>query len=366
MKLDWDKNIMIKCRDILLKKDNLTQDDIDIINFYNSFLNKESIDEEENFSFLSNIELLQKLEEKKAEYKIFINSLPHKIRNNLYTLIDSCKSNYYNDDDKINYLSKEKVNNKDLFNTSYEVFESISPYFNECLSYIYKNNLVKITKGYGRPYCITDCYNKKGFVLLKRSCENTTESSYNHELAHSIIALLNGEFFYNKEDFLAEFHSSFMQFYTDLFLYKKTYDYKYLISYENYLIFIKTYLLTFAIIDELSNIKGNLNITKIENQFLKTFNIRLYDFNFYFNNFLNDYNGKENYTYLLSGFCSLNLINNNDIEEVKRTFTDSSFNNFLTKEEFFKAIDFNIDSDYYMLDILNKSINNTTSLVRKK
>lgn len=361
MNLDWDKNTLIKCRDNLLQKSYTTGEDIYLRELYDNYIFNGLIEEFDYFYDYDIEDIINKIDDNIEEYNNFFSNLPSYYKNNLINLIDGCKYS------KISFtpLKNDSISNQQLVNTSYEIFSSISLSFIKYIDYIYKEKLVKVdyTKETVGPCCFLDLYNKKGFVYITNFNKMSKESVFNHELTHSIMIKANNDFI-NINQELFEYHSSFLEIYTDRYLYNKTKDKKYLISSFNLLVFLKKYINEIKIINSLSKI-NILNKDNIINQIKKDFNIDIsYNFTEFFNNYFKNYNIFEDFKYLLSICCSLDLLNK-DEQDFKIIFTNLCFNEFSSKEDFLKETGFNLNNNYYMYDILDKNFREKEVYIRK-
>ncbi|MDD5980332.1 MAG: hypothetical protein PUC23_04385 [bacterium] len=360
MRLDWDKDIVKTCKNNL---ENLGYNDLEnliLIDTYNKFLIGNLDDDSfEEISF-NDKEILKIIKEEVIAYKKLIDDLPNKFSNNLINLVDGLKIPNVAD-----FNIDDKTTDDELYKLSYEIFTDVSEEFKKYLDYIYDNKLVKISNDVflDGPCCYVDLYNKKGFVYYPKHIISSRTSSYNHELTHSINTMTNGEFYYNINPDLTEFNSIFMELYSDNFMYNKTKDNMFLYSKYNSLNRFKTDIRNIAIIKSLSEIrptKENI-ICKMKDDF----NIDLEDnFNNYFNDILKTLKIEIDYCYLIGLCCSLNLLNNCNLDEQKSRFMKSFYVN--RRKNFFRTIDFNIDNNYYMYDILEKEFKKMDSLVRKK
>ena len=84
-------------------------------------------------------------------------------------------------------------------------------------------------------------------------------SILNHELGHSVSNITNGYNIYYNLPSVAEFYSIYMQIFTDKYLYDKTHDNKYLISYYNYMMAYRQSILGLAVLNHIANL-DNINI----------------------------------------------------------------------------------------------------------
>ena len=365
MKLNWDKNLMIEARDNLLKKENLDEYDESLIKslvkFYDRNIDNKVVVSKKQKE-LTDEEILEEFEYLRAEFIRFVKSYSFDTTS-LINLIEGLKflaQDYY----LIN-VNNKKTTNQDLFDKSYQTFDSISPYLSKCLDYIYEKKLVKVVshKTNVTPYCDTDIYNKLGYVFIRKNHDRSLESELNHELGHSIINLTNGEFFYKDNSFLSEFDSVFMELYTDRYLYEKGNNIKYLYSYSNTINCLKSMIHSLAIVSEISKIDGDLTKKKIEKQLLRNYDFEIEDFNAFGNSFL-PYYKLDHFDYLIGACLSFNLFDK-DTKDMKRMFTNSIFNEFNNNDEFFKSVDFDYKNPCFMCDIFNEESSNVKKIIRK-
>jgi len=365
MNFNWDKKLIVECKNNLLNKKNITDEELFLVEFYIDFLTdfKEDVEEQR----LNQKEIIDILKEEVANYKKLMVELPKKFKVNLLTLIEGLSKECFNEKERILMDINDSTKTEEFVFLSHEIYEDISNKFNDVLSYIYNNNLVKIDMkdNADGPICYCDIYNKKGFVYIPFYNESSFISCLNHELAHSIITYLNGNFYIDKNFDFSEFHSIFMENYTDRYMYQKTKDNMYLYSEYNSLDRFKDEIKSLAIISSLSDVK---KFTKYEiiKKMNDDFGIDLSDdFNKYFNGIIDRIDIYLNYMYVFGACCSINLLNKEDLNFIKEKFTKTCFNNITRRKDFFNLIGFYINNDYYMYDILNKEFNTKKELIRK-
>lgn len=363
MDLNWDKNVMIKARDNLLKKDFLSEVEKCHLKFYNQNI-EGKVSVTKKAKDLTEKEMIDALEELVYEYKDFINckaDLSIQFKN----LIEGLKYLVLDFDYKDIDIDNSKITSRELVEKSYEIFGNISPGLIKYLDFIYNNNLVKMVfhKTRESSSCETDVFNKLGFVFAQNDDDYSSESMMNHELAHSIITTTNGEFYYLNCGYLTEFNSSFMGIYTDKYLYEKTKDIKYLHSYYNLLLAYQWYIYKFALINEISKIKGDLTKEKIEKQLINNYVYNYKDFNALAMHLINYYDFK-NILYLIGSCCAFNMFEN-DLKDVKKMYTNTFFQEYKSYEDFFKSIDFDYKNPYIALDIFNKETVEVKQMIRK-
>src|SRR5574344_1478496 len=148
MKLDWYKKNMLEYLSILSKKKYLTDYEKYIFKFYYDYLenNLNNYHEKDNIDVkkINQKEILNNLDDLCEEFQYWLDILPKKIRIQFLNQLE-CLKNLYLLEEPIN-INIKNVNNQELFDQSYEVFNSISPYLSRCLDYIYKNKLVKVDR----------------------------------------------------------------------------------------------------------------------------------------------------------------------------------------------------------------------------
>ena len=366
MSLNWNKDVMLKCKQNLESKKNINESDEFLIDFYEEYLDNEKVCEE--IEILNEKEIIQILSELVLNYRILFSEFSKRYAYNFYNLIDGLKTYCFDSLKTPIKLIKDKTSEEEIVALSYEVYNSISPDFNKCLSYIYDNGLVKVIDEYDETgsLCYMDYFNKKGFIYFPVEEKKSNIASFNHELAHSITTYTNSHFFNSNYD-LSEFHSLFMEGYTDRYMYDKTKNEMFLHSQINSLDFLKTCIFNFSLVASLSHLKGKLTKEKIIDMIYISYGIDLKeDFVSYFNKILNEIDIFDNDNYLFSACCSFNLINNEDIEKIRKRFSSTCFDETLNRRDFFKTIDFNMINDYYFYDILEKQFKATDSLTRKR
>ena len=158
---------------------------------------------------------------------------------------------------KLKNLSFKEVMPSDntLYETSLEVAEKIDKDLVKYLDYIYKNKLVNVDRqNIETSYCNIDVYNKKGYVYASPNNQSSMFSILNHELGHSVSNITNGYNIYYNLPSVAEFYSIYMQIFTDKYLYDKTHDNKYLISYYNYMMAYRQSILGLAVLNHIANL----------------------------------------------------------------------------------------------------------------
>lgn len=358
MNFNWDKKTLIKNRDNLIRFAKKNRYNKFMIDFYNQFL-KENDDEceitfESDNSNFTDEQLLDILEQERYQFEGFLSCFPTGLRNNLTVLLESLKFlSICSDDIK---LKQKKLSNQDLFDNSYLVYGSISPYFERCLDYIYKHNLVyRVNENNGTsPMCYNDLYNKQGFIYYFNIDDYSSFSCFNHELAHSITTLLNGSFFYEKYPYLAEFHSIFMEMYTDKYMYDTTSDNHYLISLYNSMQSYKSYISNLAVLFELNKINSDLSVSNVVDRLQNGYGIVVDDFNKWGNQFISELDMENHFIYLISCCYALSVLDK-DKEDVRRQFIDSQFNDISTFKQFNKVLDINLSDSFYMCDIFNNA-----------
>lgn len=366
MSLNWNKEVMLKCKENLENKKDINESDEFLIDFYEEYLDSEKVCGE--IEILNEKEIIEILSELVLNYRILFSELSKRYAYNFYNLIDGLKTYCIENLKTPVKLIKDETSEEEMIALSHEVYNSISPDFNNCLSYIYDNGLVKITGEFDETgsLCYTDYFNKKGFIYFPVEEKKSNIASFNHELAHSIITYVNSDFFEENYD-LSEFHSLFMETYTDRYMYDKTKNKMFLRSQINSLEFLKICIFNFSLISSLSHLKGKLTKQKIIDMIYISFGIDLTkDFVSYFNKILNEIDIFDNYNYLFSACCSFNLINNEDIEKIRKCFSSTCFDENLKRRDFFKTINFNMKNDNYFYDILDKQFKATDSWTRKK
>lgn len=361
MKLDWDKNLMIKARENILKNDDITITDKTALAFYNFVidnkvqlhkLTKEEIKNSKNK--LSNIEMLERARQEFIEY---IND-PLIGGSQIISFIESLK--YLSLDAKRIKINNYYTSNQDLFDTSYEVFGSINPYFERCLDYIYQNKLVKVDKN-KKDYCsrcILDLSNKLGYVLITNFNStnklSSKESVFNHELGHSIISTTNGKFYYDDCPDLEEFHSLFMQLYTDKYLYETTKNEKYLYSMNNLFSFLKEYIMKISLMYEISKIEGPLSLEKLQEETTKNNYLSYFSVEEIIDILLNGRSVYDLIIYLFS-FCYVLTLFEKDESDMMKMVSSTVFDEINTFEEFLKIIDFDFTNPYIYFETFNEA-----------
>lgn len=365
MKLEWDKNTMKEAREKLLEKEKLTISDSLAIKFYNCNLdNKAKVIKISNKK-LTDEEIIEELEKKRQEFYSFTRDqiFNYKPYLNMLEELKYLALNYcINDDLKTN---NSLVSNQDLFDTSYDVFGSISNYLERSLDYIYNQGLVKVVRKNSNKnsYCHLDIGNKLGFASIYKQSYLALESVYNHELAHSITCINNPKFYFQNGYYFQEFSSTFMQYYTDNFLFNKTNNKKYLYSNYNAFDAYNYYIGKLSIMNELTKIKGRLTRKKIEDKIENTYGEVSKDFNESWNSFLEEYSLKDFY-YLIGICCTLNLFLM-DPCDMKKKFNDTFFNDIKTVGDFYKTISYPYLDPYFTTDIFNEASSLAKKQVRK-
>ncbi len=364
MKLDWDKKLMIEKRENLLQKDDLNSYDLEILKFYKFYIDKKVEVKKINREDKKNKELsdLKKLEKERQVFLNYIND-PEIGGDNIKFFIESLKCLALQSDYK--NISNSRVTNQDLFDTSYLVYGSLSPYFERFLDYMYQNKLVKVSKNKVDSQTICDTYNKLGYSLITDNDldTNSKEGIFNHELAHSMITITNGDFIYKENPDLTEFHSMFMSFYTDKFMYDKTNNKKYLYSLYNTFSILKEYIIKIALMNDISKIDGHLTNRKIKKEIEKNIFLSSYNVDDIFDDLLNGISIYSMIIYLVSSCYALNLFNK-DLNDMKKMFVDSVFNNFSTFEEFIKTIDFDYNDPYIYINLFAEKDFEVKKMVR--
>lgn len=364
MKLTWDKKVIEECKNNLLGKKNITDEELFLVEFYENYLT--DFYEELEEPNLNQKEVLKTLKDEVSNYKLLMTELPKKYKINLLLLMEGLKNDCFNEKERELIDINDTTPIKELVSLSYEVYNNISDKFNNVLSFIYNNNLVEVDKEneIDGPVCYCDTYNKMGFVYFPFYDDSSLTSCFNHELAHSIITNLNGDFYIDENYDLSEFHSIFMENYTDRYMYAKTKDNLYLASEYNSLDRFKEEIKALLIISSLSELK-KFTKPEIIKKMNNDFNLDITNnFNNFFNNLLNGIDVNLSYLYLLGACCSINLLNKDDLKSVKEKFTKTCFNNITRRKDFFNLIGFYINNDYYMYDILDKEFKNKKELIR--
>lgn len=368
MNLNWDKKVIEECKRNLQNKKYKDESDYFIIQFYEDFLS-DTPELEEEYPYYNKKQIIKMIKDEILNYRDLINELPEKYIINLLILMEGFGKKFIKEEDRFLYEIKDNTSNEELISSSNEIYQDISSDFNDSLEYIYENGLIRIdnSKEEKNPECFCDIYNKKGFVYYPTFLSSSRISCYNHELAHSIITKTNGDFYLEKNEDLSEFHSIFMENYSDNYMYDKTKNKMFLYSKYNSLDRFKNYIRNFAIISSLSTIEKNITKEEIIKKLYTDFGIDLSkNFNNYFNNIIDSLDIMDNYCYLFDACLSLNLLNKENLSEIKNRFSKSCFNNITRRKDFFKLIGFYINSDYYLYDILDNEFKNMDRLIRIK
>lgn len=363
MKLDWNKNVMIEARDNILKNSNVSSTDETVLAFYNlnidgkvklHKLTKEELKEKNtnnNLTKIANLEILRQ------EFTKYIND-PLIGGSQIISFIESLK--YFSLDAKRIRVNNNKISNQDLFDTSYEVFGSINSYFEKCLDYIYQNKLVKVDNKQTNycSRCTLDLSNGLGYVSITNFTStnklSSKESVFNHELGHSIITTTNGKFYYDEFPDLMEFHSLFMEIYTDKYLYEKTKNEKYLYSMSNLISFLKEYIMKIALMYEISKIKGDLSKEKIEEEITKNNYLSYFEADEIIDILSNGRNIYDLIVYLFSGCYALTLFEK-DEEDMKKIISKTVFDEMNNFEDFLNIIDFDLTNPYIYFETFNEA-----------
>lgn len=367
MKFDWSKQDMKRCLDEVMAKEKITYYDKYIINFYCDYLNLHNENKEQfndKIEVLTNKEITIALEEVAEEFKHILSSLPKKVCESLYTQVECLKK--FCRDEKEYYLPNNHISNQDLFDQSYKIFGSISPYFTKCLDYIYHNNLIKVERNsfsWNQDNCCNvDFHHNLGYVYFNSDNDFMSfESILNHELSHSIITIINKKIL---NYYINEFSSIYMNLFTDLKLYNDSKNVFYLKSYSNYMNYLKSEIKTLSFLFALLKCK-NFKRSEIEDTFFKTLSYDIANFNSFFNVFLSNMNINDLISYLFSGNCALHLLEQ-DPEKARRMFIDFNFTEFTNMKHFFKMIDLNFKDPYYMGLLFNKKDIEIREMIRKK
>ena len=369
MKLNWDLERIKECKDKIMQKSHLEIYDKEILDAYNNILGlKKNYDEEEFLKndYLTDSMCLEILKSYKEEYMYFISK--YLTKEEEYNLVYAIRflKNIFQDYDNIK-LNKKNISNKQLYNTSSDVFQSISPYLDKVITYAYQNNLIQVTDDKESvSCCYNDIYNNLGFVKLTcfNDYYNSKESVLCHELGHLTMSVLgNGDFMYNKYLKYREFTSLYMQLYTDKYLYSKTNDNRYLISYYNCINYYKEMLVKFSIIDNLTKINGKLTKNKVLNSLQNNCDMEIDNLKILAE--ILDQDVASSLIYLLNMCHVINLMNQDDKEKVRRCFIDSVFTLHSTDKEFLDTICFNKNDELQFTNSFNETSVTLNKALRK-
>ncbi len=370
MKLNWDLEKIKECKENIMKKKHLGIYEKEILEAYNNILSlKKTPCKEEIFTndYLTDNICLEILKKYKEEYMYFISE--YLTKEESYNLVYAIRflKNIFQDYDIIK-LNKKYLSNEYLYNTSSDVFKSISPYLEKVITYAYQNNLIQVTDDKeALSCCYNDIYNKLGFIKLTCSNDycNSKESVLCHELGHLTMSVLgNGNFIYNKYLKYREFTSLYMQLYTDKYLYDKTNDNRYLISYYNCINYYKEFLVKFSIIDNLTKINGRLTKNKVLDGIQNNCDMEIDDLKVLLE--VLDIDVAQDIIYLLNMCHVINLTNQDDEEKIRRCFIDSVFNFPSTDKEFLDIIGFNKNDELQFTNSFNETSVTLNRTLRKK
>ena len=359
---NWDKKLMQKNLDILLSKEQPTNYDEEIIEFYTTQLNQHALVKEEfpkeNMDEETIIKMLKMNRDDLAYY--FSDVLPNSIGIQFYNLVESLGPLYtlklYHE--PFVSLRKKKVDNS-FIDMSHDIFSSISNDYTKYLNYIYKNNLVKTKKKTDvielDSCCYCDVTNKAGFVYINRNHKYSNESVYNHELTHSLTTVLNYPIIIDDRlNFISEAHPIFIGTYTDKKLYEKTNDPGYLKSIYNYSLHLRQAVNVLYFYQKLCQL-DEINIEEIRKILEISLNINFNDddsFKSYIKALANA-NVASHFKYIVSSFASVHLLNK-DEEKQKYLFNKSLLEEGTTVYNFFKTLEYPIKDKYYACDTFNK------------
>ena len=367
MKLDWSRKDMerrLKELEDSKKRDLSTKLNL---YFYRNVLSNQQIEKvETKYKEQTTEELLNIIKVNTKNFLDLFCKLPQDIRISILTMEDLLKRMYADVDEE--KIKKQNLSNQRLFDISYNIYGKISPYFTRVLDYIYKNNLVKAgNSDIYESCCFNESKNNLGYVYM---CKNPTdrvmshESTYNHELMHSILATINP--YFHRFPHLEETHSIYIGLKTDKILYEETKDPIYLKSEYNYMVYLQRILLDFSIIKDVSFCKKSITLPNIISAYQDVTGYIAIDEEQEESilNYCSSINLSESFGYLLSGICALHLLDQ-DEELQRRKFIDCSFNPFRTDKEFLKFIGMDLRDPYYMCDVFNKAGCDIKSRIRK-
>ena len=136
MKLNWDLEKIKECKENIMKKKHLGIYEKEILEAYNNILSlKKTPCKEEIFTndYLTDNICLEILKKYKEEYMYFISE--YLTKEESYNLVYAIRflKNIFQDYDIIK-LNKKYLSNEYLYNTSSDVFKSISPYLEKVIT----------------------------------------------------------------------------------------------------------------------------------------------------------------------------------------------------------------------------------------
>lgn len=367
MILDWSKKDMerrLKELESTKKKDLKTKFNI---GFYKISLSDASITKTDSlYKIQTKEEMINEIRSNIGDFIKYFRQMPKKVRISFFTMVDLLRSLYIDIDDI--KIKNQNLSNQSLFDTSYKIYGKISPYFTRVLDYIYKNNLIKVgsCKYDDMSWCYNETENNLGYAYICKKTPDkisSEESTYNHELMHSIISTINPGFY--RFPHLEETHSIYMGLKTDRILYDETKNPIYLKSEYNYMTYLQRILLDFAMIRNIIMYQEKITEKTLINAYQDLTGVIIEEgeedriLNYFY-----DLNLIESFGYLLSGICAIHLLEQED-ELQRRNFIDASFNTFKTDKEFLKFINMDFDDTYYMGDIFNKAGCDIKAKIRK-
>lgn len=334
---------------------------LDCIDFYNSVLNDDNIFlEEEPFIRKS---LIKRLKNLSFSYKKILNNMPSYEKEMLLNMTEALNDSFINSCTK---SFNETIPSDDiLYETSLEVAEKLDKDLIKYLDYIYKNNLVNVDRqNLEISYCNIDIYNKKGYVYASSNNQNSMFSILNHELGHSVSNITNGyNIFYNMKQ-VAEFYSLYMQIFTDKYLYDKTHDNKYLISYYNYMMAYRQTISSLAILNDIANL-DNINKDSVREMLYENYKIKPSSFKNYLERLMymfECYTVEENIGYLFSFCSSMKVLNDGDNKLYKKALNED----INSVPKFYNALGIDIKNSELFVEIFCKENEKLEKLVREK
>lgn len=366
MILKWSKDETLKNLESLQKyidKNRYYDENIlNSIDFYNSILNDDDIFLEEEEPFIKK-GLIKKLKNLSFLYKKALNNMPSYEKKMLINMVEELGSSFINPYAKP--FKEVMPSDNTLYETSLEVAEKIDKDLVKYLDYIYKNKLVNVDRqNIETSYCNIDVYNKKGYVYASPNNQSSMFSILNHELGHSVSNITNGYNIYYNLPSVAEFYSIYMQIFTDKYLYDKTHDNKYLISYYNYMMAYRQSILGLAVLNHIANL-DNINKDSVREMLYENYKVEPSNFRNYLERFIlmfDYYTTEENIGYLFSFCSSIKVLNDGDNKLYKKALNED----IDSVSKFYNTLGIDIKNSELFLEIFCKENEKLEKLIRKR
>ncbi len=374
--LDWDIETLKKYKEEAEYAYNVNPSECTAhtFNCYESLGNELEIDTEDDEENEETI-TVRDIKEMVSDFKEYFESLPQVTRKYLLRIITSFdvlfKKNVNSDVIK---LKQRKSNTNTLVRQSYKLFKSLDPTIENYLDYIYENKLVKFDQEFSdRSFVCKDYYNGVGWMWAHNGEKYLTETTFNHELAHTLDIVVNPQLdLMRRKSGLEETNSIFCDLLTHCDIISKyknnQKEENAIISDANYFSFIKRSIISLGLLYSISKMK-NINKKSLEELLYLKYDLtlikghRIYDII----GSLNDY---DSATYIISNILALHMLDayKEDAEKgayLYRTSLYSTRNDILG---YLTDLEFDPEDIDYGLELLfnkNKEVNNNLMLLRK-